>query len=155
MKRYVLTVMIVLAAIVSLGAADTMSIQVDSAQLRGRPSFVGPVAAELSYGDLVDVLDESRGWMQVRTSEGTTGWIQGSALTDKKIRLSSGGNVSSGASSDEVALAGKGFNAEVEQEYKSETDLDFTWVDEMEGWEVSTDELVIFLEEGELRGVIQ
>ena len=76
-------------------------------------------------------------------------------MTTKRVVLSSGDAAASGASSEEVALAGKGFSEDVEREYRSQTDLDFTWVDEMEGYGVETEALVVFLEDGELTGVIQ
>jgi hypothetical protein len=59
-------------------------------------------------------------------------------------------NVQQSASSGEVALAGKGFNEQVEAEYKQQNDLDYTMVDRMEQFTVSIDEVVLFVEQGEL-----
>ncbi|MCK4541607.1 MAG: hypothetical protein KAU17_05150, partial [Spirochaetales bacterium] len=79
------------------------------------------------------------------------GWVHGSALTEKEIILADAGReVGTGADAREVALAGKGFNKEVEARYKSEYDLDFTWIDRMEAFGRTREELVTFLVAGEL-----
>jgi hypothetical protein len=57
--------------------------------------------------------------------------------------------VETGASGEELAVAGKGFNADVEKEFKVDhADIDFTWVDTMEQMKVSPQELMSFLTEG-------
>ncbi|MFP4430470.1 MAG: hypothetical protein ACLFPV_04415, partial [Spirochaetaceae bacterium] len=74
-----------------------------------------------------------------------------SALTTKRIVLESGTTEgSTGASGTEVALAGRGFNQEVENRYKDEQGLDFTYVDAMEGYEYPPEVLLAFLQEGGL-----
>jgi len=79
------------------------------------------------------------------------GWVSLSALQDKTIVLKSGSeNVAQGASTGEVALAGKGFNESVEKEYKSEGKVDYTWVDRMEQIVVSPDQLAAFINQGGL-----
>ena len=86
-------------------------------------------------------------------SEGAAeGWIHASALTPKKIVLRAGAeDVEAAASSDELALAGKGFNQQVESEFRAKNpNLDFTWIDEMETYVVSENEMKQFLKEGEL-----
>ena len=55
------------------------------------------------------------------------------------------------ASSDEVALAGKGFSQEVETEYKKQNrSLDYAWVDRMLTFKVSDADALRFLQEGGL-----
>jgi hypothetical protein len=79
------------------------------------------------------------------------GWVNLSALQDKMIVLKSGSeNVAQGASTGEVALAGKGFNESVEKEYKAEGNLDYTWVDRMGQIVVSADQLAAFINQGSL-----
>ncbi len=154
MKRITIVLVLALLMITSLFAA-TMSVQVNSTAMRGSPSFMGPVVQSLSYGDRVEVIEEGRGWIRVRAAGGSSGWVQESALSRKRIVLSSGSNVSSGASTEEVALAGKGFNEDVEKEYRSQSDLDYSWVDKMEEWERPVESLIAFLEEGDLEGALQ
>ncbi len=154
MKRVLLMLILVIVAS-GLWAGNMMSVKVESTRLMPRPSFGGAPIAQLSYTDQVEVLDDSRGWNQVRTGDGETGWVHGSALSRKEIVYSSSGNVSSGASSEEVALAGKGFNPEVEAQYKADTDLDFSWVDTIAAWDIQIEDLIGFLEDGDLAGVVE
>ena len=130
-----------------------MSVQVKKGQLRSGPSFLGKIVAVVYYGERVTVNTEKGAWYQVSIPRGgASGWIHKSALTRKRIVLKSGAsNVQAAADSDELALAGKGFNKQVEGEFRSKNPhMDFTWVDKMEAMEVSQEEIQWFLEEGEL-----
>lgn len=49
-----------------------------------------------------------------------------------------------------MALAGKGFNEQVEREYRKQTDLDYTWVDRMAQITVTEEQMERFLREGKL-----
>ncbi|MFC1764146.1 hypothetical protein ACFL6U_18990, partial [Planctomycetota bacterium] len=60
-----------------------------------------------------------------------------------------------GVSSDEVALAGKGFNEQVEAKLKAEGTLDYRWVDRMEAFVVDVNQLVAFRQQGKLSGGVQ
>ena len=142
------------AALVATGAwaAKEMSVQVRDGQLRNRASFLGTVTGAVAYGDRVTVNQTQAGWCEVATAAGKSGWIHESALTPKRVVLSSGANdARTGASGQEVALAGKGFSKEVEASYKSQNrDIDYTWVDWMGQQKVSNDQLVQFLKQGDL-----
>ncbi len=88
--------------------------------MRGTPSFLGQVVTGVSYGQSVEKLGAQGPWVQVRTAEGKAGWMHESALTAKRIAAGTGGaSARSGASGDELALAGKGFNADVEAQFKA------------------------------------
>lgn len=144
-----------LAGLLLAGAAgageDMMSVQVKSGSLRETPSFLGKIVAPVGYGDRVAVVSEQGEWRQVRAPAGATGWIHVSALTDKKLALSSGGQVGTSASGDEMALATKGFNAQVEGEFKKNNkDIDFSWVDKMEKIKIAGKEIFAFLKEGQV-----
>jgi len=139
---------------VSAAAADsgTMSIQVKQGAVRETPSFTGRVVGTLAYGDQVQALEKKPGW--VRISAGSTaGWVSESALSKKRIVLTAGTETAhTGASSEELALAGKGFNSDVEAEFKSKTgNVDFAAVDRMEKRVVSQPEKTRFLREGGIR----
>ena len=142
------------AALLATGAwaAKEMSEQVRDGQLRNRASFLGTVTGAVAYGDRVTVNQTQAGWCEVATAAGKSGWIHESALTPKRVVLSSGANdARTGASGQEVALAGKGFSKEVEASYKSQNrDIDYTWVDWMGQQKVSNDQLVQFLKQGDL-----
>ena len=151
MKKWIL---VGCAALVATGAwaAKEMSVQVRDGQLRNRASFLGTVTGAVAYGDRVTVNQTQAGWCEVATAAGKSGWIHESALTPKRVVLSSGANdARTGASGQEVALAGKGFSKEVEASYKSQNrDIDYTWVDWMGQQKVSNDQLVQFLKQGDL-----
>ena len=131
-----------------------MSIQVKNGQVRSAPSFLGKIVAKLSYGDRVDVLEEKGSWSKVTLAgKGSEGWIHVSALTTKTIVLNPGAeDVEKSASSDEIALAGKGFNEQVEGEFKKKNPkIDFTQIDKMEKIVVSQSKMQQFLKQGGLR----
>ena len=133
--------------------AAQMSVQVKEGVLREKASFLGKPVGNVAYGDRVDVLASQGDWRQVRAASGATGWIHGSALDSKRVTLSaaSGGDVRIAASSDEVALAGKGFSQEIETEYKKQNrSLDYAWVDRMLTFKVTDSEALRFLREGGL-----
>ncbi len=76
----------------------------------------------------------------------TAGWCQGISLPG----LITGTPVKQ-TSSDEVALAGKGFTPEVESGYRSKhPEMDFAQVDKIEGFKVDPATLQAFIKEGDL-----
>jgi uncharacterized protein YgiM (DUF1202 family) len=131
-------------------APTTMSVQVKTGQVRATPSFLGQVVAPLNYGDRLQVLETQGEWSKVTTPAGQTGWVHSSALTKKKIAMTAGSqNAQTGASGDELALAGKGFNSDVEADFKAKNrNVDFTWVDRMEKVKISPESKQQFLKDG-------
>jgi hypothetical protein len=109
---------------------------------------VGPV----SYGERVETVQKQGDWIDVKSSKNLRGWIHQSALTSKQVVLSAGGQAKSAANDKEVALAGKGFNADVEAQYrKNNGRIDFASVDRMETVRISGDQMISFLDEGKVR----
>lgn len=139
-------------ALARIVSAETMRVQVQSGQVRGTPSFLGQVITTLPYGQAVETTGAQGAWTQVRTPDGKTGWMNSSALTTKKISTRTGGNVSAGASGNELALAGKGFNADVEAQFKAQhAEVDFAWVDRMVKMNASPSEIDAFAKAGGLK----
>ncbi len=132
---------------------DEMSVSVKETFIRATPSFLGKVLAKLAYTDRVEVQSTQGAWAKVSFS-GKQGWVSLSALSTKKYVLKAGSeDVSQIASSGEMALAGKGFNKEVEAKYKSDEKLDYTWVDRMATtYIVTPDQVAAFLSKGGLSG---
>ena len=133
-------------------AKNTMSVQVKKTQARTAPSFLSKITATLNYGQQVTVLEKSGDWVKTGISTGSTGWVHMSALTTKKIVFKTGGQgMNTGASGEEVALAGKGFNEKVESEYKTRNpNISFKWIDYMEKNTVSSEKMISFLKKGGL-----
>lgn len=131
----------------------SMSVQVRQGQVRKTPSFLGVIVERLSYGDKVIILEENENWLTVQTQDtGTRGFMHISALTTKEVILNPGTTpVKKTASSDEFALAGKGFNESVEGQFRANNPhLNFAGIDRMEKYGVSEDQMKQFLFKGKL-----
>ena len=150
MSRRGLVLAVVCLCLTALAAlaADVVSVQVRDGQLRATPSFLGKIVGKVSYGQAVNV-SESRGdWNRVAAG-GATGWIHASALTTADLGLRSGsGEAPSSVTEQEMALAGKGFNAQVEKQYRGAHGGDYAGVDRMERQGLPTERLMAFLKQG-------
>jgi uncharacterized protein YraI len=154
MKHPLCLICVIGLLVVGLAAAalgETMSVQVKAGELRSTPSFLGKILSRLPYGTQVAVSGERGDWLRV-SGGGTRGWMHRSALSQKKIVFRSGAaNVDQYATSDELSLAGKGFNEEVEAAYKARNPgADFAWIDRMEAVTVSQSEMIRFLQAGQV-----
>lgn len=133
----------------TLGSATRLTVQVQQGQLRSEPSFFGKIISNVHYHNSVDVLEERGPWRLVKFKQ-KQGWMHISALINPSVKLSAGQNISDAVSSKDVALAGKGFTKEVENEFKKQhSDLSFTWVDNMENINITPSELERFAAEGD------
>jgi uncharacterized protein YgiM (DUF1202 family) len=155
MKRYwTMACAVALSALwldtATAAAPSTMSVQVKAGQMRAQPNFLGKVNGTLAYGDQVTILGTQGDWMQVQAKSGQTGWMHTSSLSKKKIVVKAGANdVGTTASGEELALAGKGFNSDVEADFKAKNkEIDFTWIDRMEKIRIPPAEIAAFLNEG-------
>lgn len=134
-----------------LAAAQTITIKVKDTKVRSGPKFYANSIYSAKRGEQLTKVAAQQDWYQVQTPSGKTGWVHSSAVETKKLKLSSGEWVETEVSPDEVALAGKGFNQEVEAEYrKNHPELDFGPVDRMEALVITEEEMVAFLKEGKL-----
>lgn len=150
-----LACLVVAAAAVYAAGPSQMNVTVQQTQVRATPSYVGKILAVLAYGDKVTVLDQPanapKNWVKVSVAgKNVQGWVNLTALTEKEVKVQAGGDVDHGASSGEVALAGKGFSEEVEKQYKADGNLDYTWVDKMGKITVPPEEVAAFLQKGGL-----
>ena len=122
-------------------------VAVRQAVVRSSTWFFASNRGNLSMGEQVSVLQVSGNWTEVRanTAPFLTGWTSTGNLSPRLI-------VAEGttASAREVALAGKGFDRDVENVYRAGGNLNFADVDRMEGIRVPQDELLLFMTEGRL-----
>ena len=102
----------------------------------------------LEYGEQVTVLQVDGSWVEVRSTVNSSnrGWTASANLTSRRIIA---GNTAT-TSAKEAALAGKGFNQEIEDSYKSNARLNYTEVDNAEKTDISDAELQKFISEGRL-----
>lgn len=128
-----------------------MTVQVAKTQIRASPSVVAPILATVEYRAKIAVYESADGWAKVQVPGSTKiGYMFLCALTEKTIRGFSAGKATSGVTSGEIALAGKGFNESVEESYRKTSHVDYVWVDVMEDFEYSPELLIGFLN-GETR----
>ena len=139
---------------VLLAKEKSMTIQVRQGQLRSAPSYLSRITENLEYASRVTILEEKGTWLRVKPAESAKeGWMHSSALTKKKLKLSAGeANATTTVSSEEQALAGRGFNSDVEAEFKeNNAEIDFTWVNKMEKIKIKTPTLIKFLKKGDIK----
>lgn len=149
-----ITIICLLVTAALWAGPQIMSVQVRDGQVRDAPSFLGAVIGNLSYGDRVQVYRDNGAWRNIGTlDKKLAGWIHSSALTKKEIILNPGAkDAELAASSQELALAGKGFNSAVEAEFKAtHRNINFRWVDEMGKINIAAREMRAFLKEGAVR----
>lgn len=145
-----------LAKVSICAAAETpvkLSIRVRETRLRLEPRFWGRGIQSLKYGDVVTQLGESPGWFEVRTAAGKEGFLSAAALSEAPVLKSTSSAIAvSTVENGAVALAGKGFSKEFEQQYaKLNPQFDFRAVGEVEKVMVSDADLLAFARSGGLR----
>jgi hypothetical protein len=127
-----------------------MYVAVKTVSLKSSTWFFAGTNGTLAYGSQVKVLAANGKWLQVQSAAQTSlsGWTESANLTSKRITASSG---TTSATASEIALAGKGFNEEIEGVYKSENaNLDYDDVDAIEAIVVPIADLQKFVVEGHL-----
>jgi uncharacterized protein YgiM (DUF1202 family) len=147
-------VVLVAAAAVWAQGGNVVTVQVLSAKLQKTPSFLAPTTAKLVRGEQLTSVETQKDWLRVTTKSGEMGWIHRASVIDKAVALSTKpGGSQGGVSSDEVALAGRGFSPEVEAKYRSgHPDLDFSHVDRIEKTDIDGAELARFVADGHVGG---
>ncbi len=131
----------------------TLYVQVRESKLRAQPQFWAPTVQELPYGTALTALSaapSNKSWLQAKVGE-TQGFVHVSAVTSRKIVINPSAKRNSVQSaSNDIVLAGKGFNKQVENNYGSSKGLDFAAVDELEKAKIDPAEEVVFIREGDL-----
>ena len=132
--------------------AETLIVKVQTTYVRKEPKFYSSPIATLRAGESVTQISSQAGWFKVRTSKGVEGWIHSNSVQGGKLTIAAmDKSLKTSATADEVALAGKGFNKQVEDAYKSRNKgMSFGEVDRMLRIKVTPDELRKFLMDGKL-----
>jgi hypothetical protein len=152
--RLAVVALIVAGCCAALAAGQKfLNVSVRQGEIRATPSPFGAILGAASYGDRVEILEENGAWLKVTASAGLTGWMHSSSLTKQRIKMLAGDtSAGTGASSGEMTLAGKGFSQEVEAAYKNKNpNMNFTWVDRMEKFKPSPQQIQTFLKDGALK----
>ena len=146
----VLALCVFVLAILPAQAArgGTMYVAARTLDLKSSTGFFASKRGRLDYGAQVTVLQISGKWAEVRSAANSSvsGWTNTANLSVKRVVA---GNAVT-ASSSELALAGKGFNQEIENAYRSEGNLNYADVDRTEAQQVNEEDLHKFLVDGHL-----
>lgn len=135
------------------GQTGQMSVEVREVFVKTTPNYVAPSAGKLSYGSSAEVTGDQGNWFRIASP--IAGWVPKSALTSHKVTVNPDQKHGATARShDEVALAGKGFSPQVEDEYKrnhAELARAFAIVDRVETFGATDAELRQFQAQGKLQ----
>ena len=136
----------------SKGSPGTKAVQVRQIEVKATPNYLSSTTGRLNYGAKVKVVAEEGNWYRI---ESPAGYIPKSAVgRSAKSVDASKGYAAKGVSHDETALAGKGFNPQVESEYKKSSAslaAAYSQVDKVERMTVSDSALKSFMAQGKLR----
>lgn len=137
MRRWLLAFAGVTLLLQSAALAEMMSVQVKQGVVKSTPSFLAASVSRLSYGERVNALFKEGEWFKVEKAA-VRGWLHATALSDRVIVLQNGSSAAAtSVSSDEIVLAGKGFNAQVESKYRQDNpNMRFDRVDAMERYTI-------------------
>jgi hypothetical protein len=131
---------------------DTVIVTRKETKLRAQKRLFAPGVADLHEGDKLKVDSKDGAWLELEF-QGTTGWLHETDVTaNKEVRLS-GEGVRENYSASEAAAARKGFNPQVEREYRGKNpnlDHAFQLVDKLQATKASEQEVQRFLETGGL-----
>ena len=140
-------ILLTLVGLAAWGASGRVTVVVEQAKVRKAKAFFSAPVATVSYKDSLAAGAPEDGWVPVSV-DGKRGWLHESAVGSKAGKLKGGWDGSDEAGQDEVTLAGKGFNAEVEKTYRAGDAGDYDAVDAMEQRTVSEAALLAFMKSG-------
>ena len=134
------------AAQVSRGT--TVFVATRTLALKSSAWFFAGIRGTLEYGDRVTVLRVSGNWVEIRSvaSPSLSGWARSSSLSLRQLVPENEVNVTT----VDFALARRGFHQELENAYRSNRNLNYAVVDQIEALYINEAELYWFLEEGRL-----
>lgn len=147
MKKFSVILLVIFS--VSFCFAETkMYVKAQNGVLLAKPSAFAKSVFSLTYGEEVVVSESDDEWalVSIPGNANAKGWIKTVELSKRKLRTSSS------ASANEIALAGKGFNAEIENLYSNSENGNYAAVDKVETYAVSQESVLSFIEEGNLLG---
>ena len=139
-----------------IAMADIKKVTQPNQSMYPDPDFAGTPIAPVPAGAEVNILEQKGDWYKVEY-QGKSGWLNRQAFPapEKGAIFSLPGLLFGApvkeASSDEAALAGKGFTPEMEASYKvKHPEMKFAEVDQVEANNVDPAKLQSFIREGGL-----
>jgi hypothetical protein len=118
--------------------AETATVITKENAVREYCKFFAPVKAQVKYNDSLEIVSSEGDWFKVRF-RAVSGCIHKSAIQKKSTSTgSSFSRKGSGVSDSEAALAGKGFNPQVEASYKqNHPEMKYSLLDSVEKFDAS------------------
>ncbi len=152
MKRICILVFFCLCGLSILNAQSLTGrkvfVSIKEGNLKSSASIFARNTGTFAYGDEFTVIEQQGSWVHLQgTGNNLSGWTSASNVTTRQI-ITTGGKTS--ASADELALAGKAYSPEVEKAYQDASQVDYTAVDFMENISISDEEVLQFIQDGEL-----
>jgi len=146
MKNRLIALAFILAAFAAAVHASTITVLVQETALRKRAQSYAPSIGTARLGQKFESSGLTAGFHKT-----PSGFIHASAVTERKVKIGSADSVGGGTSAEEITLAGKGFNAQVEKSYGAQNaGANFTAVNAMERRSVAEPALFDFLRAGGL-----
>ena len=126
----------------------TLYVAIKTVDLKSGTGFFASNRGRLNYGDQVTVLQVSGKFVEVRSAAtpSLTGWTASANMSARQVVA----GTTSTATAREVAMAGKGFNQDVENSFRAQQNLNYADVDRVEAIVIDINALRRFLEEGRL-----
>lgn len=127
---------------------ETMYVAVQKAELKSSNKKTSKTEFTLNYADKVKILEEKKSWVLICafSDDEIKGWIPLASLSERRLIP----NSTVTANAKELALAGKGFNKAIEAKYFEDSTEVLQKVDLVEKNKIFAEEIVSFLEEGNL-----
>ena len=148
----VLAVLGLMAADVPQDPGDLLTVTRKTTKLRSQKRSFAPAVADLQEGDKVAFEKKEGAWLAVKFGS-TSGWLHETDVTAKSDVRLSGQGVRESYSTSETAAAKKGFNPQVEKQYRQDNpnlEQAFKLVDALQARTVPEPELREFLVAGHL-----
>jgi hypothetical protein len=148
----VFAVLALLAADAPQDPGDVLTVTRKTTKLRAQKRSFAPAVADLAEGDKVVFVQKEGAWLSVKSGQ-ITGWLHETDVTAKSDVRLSGQGVRESYSTSETAAAKKGFNPQVERQYRQNNpnlERGFQLVDQLQARSVPEAELRQFLSEGGL-----
>lgn len=136
---------------------DPLTVTKRETKLRSQKKLFAPGLADLKEGDRVSLVQREGAWARVTwappAGDRVTGWLHESDVSSKKDVRLSGQGIREKYSVSEAEAARKGFNPQVEKEYRDRNpslDAAYQLVDHIQAVTVPEAEIERFLRDGRL-----
>lgn len=152
MKRLGLVVFLMAVTLSGIWAGSLVSKKVYmliDQDVKSGTGFFSSSVGKIFTGDTVNVVEEKGTWVKVETDgKNLAGWIPASSVTTKKVPKS---NSRTTANADEIALAGRGWNSDIEKSFQGNRKKAYEIIDRMESINLDPEILLEFIKDGSLK----